>query len=206
MSKKGLARQVLEKAGFNQPFHIRHKLILLIVALVIAGFIVLKLASYIFNKDEEIDILSAIIAFGALIFGFQQWNESKNETSIDRYYERLTLTNSKLTDSRGLCQMFPHFWEENDFEKTLYVYLELDNLEYAITKYHYGYMHTFIAYRSLLTFISRCQSAEFLKLAKTCVKGSIGYHEMTQIVVNNIANPEIQRWLSHRVSVSFPVK
>jgi hypothetical protein len=64
--------------------------------------------------------------------------------------------------------MLNHLWVGNDessFRKSMYVYIELDNLEYLIEKYHLGFLRNTTALRGLLTFKTRCCSAEFRNLA-----------------------------------------
>ena len=197
---------ILKNIGFERTWLVQNRLIAMTGIFTLIGLIIFVLTSFVFRDAKDIDIASAIIACGALVFAYQQWVETKHENSIDKYYERLTLTNNRLNDWAALRPIFSEFWhygDTNSFEKSMYVYLELDNLEYSIIKYRYGYMSPYMAYRSLLTFISRCQSPEFLDLAQQCVNKSIGYQDITEEVVNNIANPNMQKWLREQLSFNL---
>ena len=69
----------------------------------------------------------------------------------------------------------------------MYVYRELDNLEYAIAKYKLGYMSPENALRSLRTFRVRCNSSpEFRELALMCAMANEGYDSITQEVVKKV--------------------
>jgi hypothetical protein len=62
-----------------------------------------------------------------------------------------------------------HFWidsvDEADFQKSMYVYLGLDNLEYIISRYQLGFVSKHLLRRAVRTFRSRCESASFVELA-----------------------------------------
>ena len=180
----------LKRYGLERTWIVRNK------AWIFVGFIsfVAVATGLIFQflgNADGANVAMMIITLGAFILAYQQWDEAKNETSIDKYYERLDLTNSRLNDWHAARAMFPNFWRGEDresFEKAMYVYLELDNLEYAIEKYRLGYMSAAVAYRSLETFKSRAESREFRELALEYVVKSSGYQDITEKVVSNICS------------------
>ena len=200
-------RTVLKKIGFKKNWLNQTR-----IWMAIGAFLLISAAIKYFVENEENSRLKGlpdiVIASGAIVLAYGQWIETKHEASIDKYYERLSLTNEGFYRWEEARRMFPFFWEGDNhtsFEKRMYVYLELDNLEYAITKYKYGSMKDEVAFRSLVTFVSRCQSEEFRDLADKCIKNSIGYSFETKEVVNKIANPatisdpSVQTWLHQQI-------
>ena len=213
MSKTDRARtadsfiqQVLGEIGYHRSWWVRYRIAIGLAIIAVIAIMMYALTSLGISNRRDVDIASATIALSALLFAYQQWSDTKHESSIDKYYERLNLTNERLKDPGIRCELsgiFPAISEET-FETKLYVYLELDNLEFSILKYRYGYMSSYMAYRSLLTFLSRCRSEQFLGLAKEAVDGSIGYLDFTRHVISNIASSDKQRWLKENVSSNLP--
>ena len=146
---------------------------------------------------SQLDVITAVIALGALGLGFHQWCASRNEISLDRFYDRLEVTN-RILDERKEVRSFAGPWhsvegsknqhdEDVIYHTSMYVYRELDNLEYAIAKYKLGYMSPENALRSLRTFRGRCNSSpEFRVLALMCAKANEGYDSITQEVVKKV--------------------
>jgi hypothetical protein len=147
-------------------------------------------------------VATAVAALGAFILGLQQWRDARHEISLDKYYDRLDLTNRRLDDWSAARTLVPPFrqdeWEATDPEETrlqyqlqMYAFLELDNLEYAIQKYKLGFMTPTVAHRSLRTFLSRCMRKRFSLLVEE-LAGSItktennpsGYDQHTRQVVS----------------------
>ena len=64
----------------------------------------------------------------------------------------------------------------------MYVYLELDNLEYVIVRYQLGYLRLPLLRRAVRTFGSRCESQSFCNIAAEIVNGA-GYAQATVDVV-----------------------
>lgn len=166
-----------------------------------------------FKREDYFTMAGAVATLGLTIVGCIQWSEARHEASIDKSYDRINLTNDQFCSCKKVCDMFPYFWDEtgkNPRECIMYVYLELDNLEYAIAKYYHSSMETETAFRSLRTFLSRCQSEKFLNFAKKYVHLSIGYSEMTKIVVDKIYDPstisnlEVSLWIDEYLKPPSP--
>jgi hypothetical protein len=137
------------------------------------------------------DTKALIIGLGALYLGFQQWRSSRSEVSLDTFWNRLSGTNVRL-DEWHEVRPFAGPWKISgkssriSYRHRMYVYLELDSLEYAIAKYRIGYMSSDDAYRSLNTFRQRClASQEFCNLALDSVE-NYAYDEETSVVVGEI--------------------
>jgi len=69
-----------------------------------------------------------------------------------------------------------------DFQRALYVYLEIDNLEYIIDRFQHGDVREELFRRAVRTFVSRCESDEFCQLALLLVKRA-GHNEKTVKVI-----------------------
>lgn len=113
-------------------------------------------------------LLTAQIAVVASLFAYYQWSEARRETSLDKFYERLGLINERYFAWKGARELVPHFWdgcEGDTFERCMYVYLELDNLEYMVTRYRLGFVTPLLLQRAVRTFHWRCKSPEFTRLA-----------------------------------------
>ena len=187
---KKTQESTLKGYGLERTWIVRNKAWIFVGIVSFIAIATSLIFQFLGNADGA-NFAITIITLGAFILAYQQWDEAKNETSIDKYYERLDLTNSRLNDWSAARAMLPDFWKAQDresFEKTMYVYLELDNLEYAIEKYRLGYMSATVAYRSLETFKSRAESPEFRKLALEYVVKSSGYQNITEKVVANICS------------------
>ena len=139
----------------------------------------------------------SVAAFGtifvtllAVVFGLLQWHAARKETSLDTFYERLESTNRFLDDweeARPFAGPWPDADDRDDakreagYRQKMYVYRELDNLEYAIAKYRIGFMSDESAYRSLRTFQWRCHcDPRFCALVLECIGENQGYDRETQ--------------------------
>jgi hypothetical protein len=188
----------VEIYGFTRTFTSRHGpqmfIFIIIVVAVAAGIGVNKLPIGLSGPD----VTTAIIAVGAVILGYQQWNAARNEVSLDKFYERLEVTNQRLDEwdaARSLAGPWPRARSAQSrseiefYHCAMYTYRELDNLEYAIAKYKLGFMSSEHALRSLRTFKARCiSSPEFRELALECVGTNWGYDPVTIKVVKKVCS------------------
>ncbi len=192
----------LENYGFTRTFGARHSFkiaIGVIVFLALAGLFVGSWLSQVYDEGNFIAAtVTACVGLGALYFGTVQWRAARNEISLDKFYERLELTNQQFDRSLGARSLHGD-WNidgiasEETYQRVIYVFRELDSLEYSIAKYRIGFMSPENAYRSLRTFYSRCMSSpEFCRLAEIYVKLNCGYDDATQKVVHNVVQ-DIER-------------
>jgi len=132
-------------------------------------------------------IATAMFAAIVGIFAYYQWIDSRRESSLEKFYERLNLVNSRYYEWEHARQLVAHFWGESatdeNFQKCMYVYLELDNIEYMIYRYQLGFVRKPLFRRAVRTFSSRCESKAFGQLARELVNGA-GYDAKTVEVVN----------------------
>ena len=194
-----IAKQ-LEDYGFRRTEHAQGRG-WIIFSIIFASALGVEVLFWYFPPPHlsQIDVLTAVIALGALGLGFHQWCASRNEISLDRFYDRLEVTN-RILDEHKEVRSFAGPWQSVEGSKnqhdedviyhtSMYVYRELDNLEYAIAKYKLGYMSPENALRSLRTFRVRCNlSPEFRELALMCAAANEGYDSITQEVVNKVCD------------------
>jgi hypothetical protein len=190
-------KQTLAEFGFPRSFRARWS-----GWLPIAGTAIALLAFSVasekwlvgwWSPDLIKDTKALIIGLGALLVGVQQWRSSRSEVSLDTFWNRLSGTNDRLCEWEEV-RGFAGPWKEPgrkafvSFKRRMYVYLELDSLEYAIAKYRIGYMSPDDAYRSLNTFRQRClASSDFCRLATDCAQ-NYAYDVETRVVVRRICN------------------
>ena len=133
------------------------------------------------------NLATALIAATSALFAFYQWIDSRREGSLEEFYSRVQLLNERYYEWPEARELVSQFWagalDEPQIKEALYVYLELDNLEYMIFRYQHGFVHKLLFRRALRAFASRCQSNRFSELAAKLVVGT-GYDPATLAVVN----------------------
>ncbi len=136
---------------------------------------------------KSTDVAVTLITAAAIFFAYYQWMDGRREASLDKFYDRLALINTRYYEWKEARDVVPHFWgnstDDADFRPRMYVYLELDNLEYVILRYQLGYLRAPLLRRAVRTFSSRCESPAFCKLANEIVNGA-GYSQATVDVVS----------------------
>jgi hypothetical protein len=123
----------------------------------------------------NIELIAAIVAGGALAVAYIEWLLGRRESSMDKFYERLVLANNYRREVRA-----PRELGIGDVE--LYVFSELDNLEYVIERYRFGYMSAALALRGVRTFQSRLENINGFR-ERLPDLDDCGYSAHTQIVV-----------------------
>lgn len=143
----------------------------------------------LYKLDDYTQLASMILAGGAFLVGLQQWKLSRAELAFDKFYERLDIVNNRLDQWPAARNMVKQFWGEADideeYQKRMYVYVEIDNLEYATQKYKMRFMVLDDVYREVTLFESRCVSEEFRCYASSQVDVA-GYRQDTREIVHRI--------------------
>lgn len=145
-------------------------------------FLVLLLAIILLGVNELVNrttfiwenFFSPIVTLFAVIIAYQQWRANKHETSIDKYYDRLDIANKRL-------EVLPDVNKED-----IYVFAELDKLEYVIIKYELGYISPHLALRGVKNFESICRKRKGFKEKAENWISNAAYLETTQQVVKKI--------------------
>lgn len=147
----------------------RLSLWLLITAAVLTVLVILAIGVLDRAEGERLlSALSPVATMGLLIAGLWQWRGARQEISMDKYYERLEISNQWWKASPSVRSVMSGSTQEfEDPDMTMYVCLEIDNLEYMIEKYRIGYVDDEQACRGLKAFQVRClHSLEFKSIAR----------------------------------------
>jgi len=144
------------------------------------------------QKLDGIQVATAVVALGAFILGYQQWRSARFETSIDKFYERLKASNKRLQEWTTARELVGAVDDQPNFQQSMYVFSEIDNLEYVIQKYKYGYMSAEQALRGVKTFKARCVHNKFRERAKNCLESG-GYSTEIVGIFDNVCKEISQK-------------
>ena len=131
---------------------------------VLASLIALAIVVYLFAEAEENTVewaISAVVAVGLLIGGYVEWTLARRESSLDKFYERLCIANES-NEKLNACEL-PGVGDVclKNTALHLYVYREIDNLEYVLQRYRHGFLDAVLAARGVRTFASRLKVSDF---------------------------------------------
>ena len=197
-------KKELREYGLVQPW--RRRLLatpfVCLAAAVFAAALFFVLSRFVLA--DKWDLATAMITCLAFVAGYFQWVDTRHEKGLDSFYPRLDLANLRRERSTCVSRMMKSHWDRavelggmprlpwsnpgkggDDHDCSMYVYAELDNLEYVIEKYRLAYMSRHDALRGLRTFAERCQRREFGQRAWWCVQFS-GYNQTTIAVVERV--------------------
>lgn len=163
------------------------------------------------NRDAPLQwILPSIFGAAVLIGSFFEWRSSRHEASLDKFYDRLCIVNesrekiwledeeqselwtlrpvegsawsverySADTQGRRIGKGRPHV-----DPMQMYVWRELDNLEYLLERYRLGYLSTRLAFRGVATFASRFLFENF--------RETLGEPELLRLTAYNWTTVEV---------------
>jgi hypothetical protein len=173
------------------------------------------------NRDAPLQwLIPAILGAGVLIGSFFEWRSSRHEASLDKFYERLCIVNDsreKITLEEKchseICLLQPgenSSWTIEHYRVDakgarigdarrhvdplqMYVWRELDNLEYLLERYRLGYLSTRLAFRGVGTFASRFHFEQFREILGDPEElARSAYNATTIVVVKNLArDPDV---------------
>ncbi len=132
------------------------------------------------GTDTVARAVTTAMTFVALTVAIWQWRGVRHEGAIDKFYERLHLSNQmRLNAAEAACKLkdaeaaqvtdgqSKHLFVLDgsgnycELAVNFYVYTELDNLEYAVHKYRHGYISRDMANRALHNFQTRFRMPGF---------------------------------------------
>lgn len=151
------------------------------------------------STAAETAAMKDILQAAALVVGFSltfyQWRLARFEASVEKYYDRLDVSNRRLNT------LIEQAWSNKEAPKDfgvhrnppevgvslfdMWVFSELDNLEYVIQKYRRGYIEPDQMCRALHAFQSRCNDPEFMQRAVGFCRGP-NYHPSLRSVVRRV--------------------
>lgn len=138
--------------------------------------VVAAIASAAVADHKRTEFIAAIFAGGALVITYSEWMLGRRESSMDRFYERLETANEHRSN-----QLVHRDLKMDETER--YIFTELDNLEYVIERYRFGYMSAGLARRGLNTFNSRFGIRGFEEQVATAIERGCAYNVHTRDVV-----------------------
>ena len=139
----------------------------LLAAILVAGVVgvLLVYGPELDKRKIFLDLGNIILAIGAL-FAVLQWRESLEQQALEKYETGIAAANAVSAKCESVRQMMSHHYPrigspEGQDERAEYVYLQLDNLEYALERYVQGFASAYTTARAVMTFYNRCVSTEF---------------------------------------------
>jgi len=174
--KKRNARKQLKNIGFSSKSSVV-EIAVIESFLGVVSFIVWLVVKYFnFERVPWSQAFTAILSLGIAIIAYRQWRGARHEISIDKYYDRLEIVNKRLEALET----------DRPTPEDMYVFSELDKLEYVIVKYEYGYISPLLAYRALENFQGLCNDRRgFSQIASHWVKKA-AYRDITRKVVGSV--------------------
>lgn len=164
----------IENYGFKRKSQLRQMVGILVVVGIFSFAAWVLVEFFQFEKVAWSQALTVALSFGFAIVAYMQWRATRQEISIDKYYDRLDVVNKRLEVLSDVDK------------RNMYVFAELDKLEYVIKKYELGYISPDLASRALSNFRAVCRNRpEFHKSALDWVE-TAGYCEETKQVVKNV--------------------
>lgn len=182
--RERMARKTLRSLGVAQSWRTRFgPYIFLLGALGIASIFVIHDAVLPCGPELK-GFAIPFVTTAALIVAYNQWRHLRNEVSITGSIERLDIVNSYFKGRENLGTVTYFFgdqatWDDgiqdqHAWQQKMYVFMELDNLQYALEKYRLGYSSAYQAMRIVDVFAARCKSEKFLATAHQLVRDDYG--------------------------------
>lgn len=136
------------------------------------------------KRNIQLNLGNALLAVTLLLAVFQ-WHASLEQEAMQRYEAEITNANAaeSLPSVERLLGRFYSGKTQEANEQIRYVYIHLDNLEYALERYRQGFASASTTARAVMTFAGHCEQPEFLVYARQQVKG---YPQFVQTVVTSL--------------------
>lgn len=172
------AEKEVEHYGFTR----KSSVVELVAILVFLGFvsIIIWLTVRVFHLQPVpwSQAFAAVLSLGVAIIAYRQWRAARHEISIDKYYDRLEITNKRLEVLET----------DKPTPEVMHTFAELDKLEYVIVKYEYGYMSPVLALRAVENFRRLCMDRRgFMEKASYWVNKA-SYRKITRRVVSTVCD------------------
>ena len=140
-----------------------------------------------------------LATIGAVFLALHQYRQQRIELTIVGALGRLDIVNSCYRSADAAQVLGPLFsnvteaiWAKGltdnvGWQQRMYIFLEIDNLQYGLERFRLGHSSAYQALRTLDLFCARCQSEEFLRAAQQLVaKGAGSYTRETRQVVSHV--------------------
>ena len=149
-------------------------------------------------------VISAIVAAGLLIGGYFEWTLARREASLDKFYERLCIANDSNEKLNAAELTKGDVVSLKNTTLQLYVYREIDNLEYVLQRYRHGFLDPVLAARGVATFASRLKVPDFVTALRLLgdLSDKAGYLHTTGALVRALLLKAAPQQSPTRVGVS----
>src|SRR5229473_1533790 len=190
----------------------RWQLTIFLLLVLLVMLIAIRIGPLLAKRKLQLDVGNLILAVGLLVAA-SQWQASIEQQAMEKYeHEVASLNESEGHDeSETIHTMMAHLYRRlpgettPNYENIHYVYLRLDDLEYALERYTQGLSSAYTTVRAVKTFQSRCESPEFRTRVKYQLSDS--YPQVVSRVVNRlgcICTDCFQAWLSPHANAFKP--
>ena len=150
-------------------FVFRPVVVLLVALVLVAAVLSLGPAIAAHSRQLKIDHLIAstgtVILTLSLLMALHQWHESVEQAALVNYEKEIAESNKveeRPSVRAMMSDMYPAIKQAApDYDRSEYVYLQLDNLEYALERYRDGLASAYTTSRAVMTFAVHCQTQEF---------------------------------------------
>ena len=170
------AAEQLEQYGFHRKSSIRELGAIGVVLGIVSLIIWIVVREFNFDRVPWSQAFTAVLSLGIAIIAYRQWRGARHEISIDKYYDRLEVANKRLEAVET----------DKPTPEDMYVFAELDKLEYVIVKYEYGYISHLLALRALNNFKGICTDRRGFKERAAHWVNQASYRAITRRVVNSV--------------------
>jgi hypothetical protein len=192
---EGEAKAALEALGCS-PWLLpslarRSQLAIFLLLVLVVMAVAIGLGPLLEKRKLQLDVGNLILAVGLLVAA-SQWQASIEQQAMEKYeHEVASLNEAEGHDeSETIHTMMAHLYRnlpgetEPNYDNIHYVYIQLDNLEYALERYTQGLSSAYTTVRAVKTFQSRCKSPEFRTRVKYQLSDS--YPQVVGRVVNGL--------------------
>jgi hypothetical protein len=168
----------------------RSETILIMLALAIS-LLILALNLAPSEPKRLLQALATISGTIVLSLGYLQWRAARHESSFDKYYDKLDIANRRF-DSWRIEALKNQPEDLQSHLRTMFIFAELDNLEYVLEKYKLGYVRQGLVRRAIRTFRSRCEDQAFCDSALYWIgaeegeQKAFGYERTTRDIIRYI--------------------
>jgi hypothetical protein len=123
------------------------------------------------------------VAASVLLAAFQ-WHASLEQDAMQRFEAEISNANTAET-SPAVASMLPDFYKgcEPNYPQERFVYIHLDNLEYALERYREGFASATTTARAIMTFAVHCREENFRDRAR---EQMLGYSPLVRRVAGAV--------------------